>query len=129
MEIALKLIVIDFDALCSTFMYRRISGDTGAMTWTTFVAILLGIYCDEIVSSLRFLNSPRNKTHPRHQDDSVAQTYRRASVNTSSLDGNYSLMLQLFALVIRPYVRKLPHRLRTKRNSTNITSIRFSSYC
>lgn len=47
MEIALKLIVIDFDALCSTFTYRRISGDTGAMIWTTFVAILLGIYCDK----------------------------------------------------------------------------------
>lgn len=36
-----------------------------------------------IVSSLRFLNSPCNKTHPRRQDDSTAQTYRRASVNTS----------------------------------------------
>jgi len=82
MEIILKSIVIDFDGLYSMFYVYVVSTNIGRY-WSNGMDDIcrdIARYLlrrNVIVSSLRFLNSPRNKTHPRHQDDSVAQTYRR----------------------------------------------------
>lgn len=87
MEIALKSIAIDFDALCAHVVSANIeryqSSGTNDICRDTRDTIRYLLRRNVIVSSLRFLNSSRNKTHLRHQDDLVTQTYRRALVNTS----------------------------------------------